>query len=72
MMQMRRELYRANQVSQKDMIENLTVMLGDEYQTMAAVEFPCEEEIMEKLSEAISNVQARSREYPPRGICIQA
>ena len=48
----RRDLYKVNKISQKEMIENLTVLLGDDFQMEEAVVFPCEEEIVETLTGA--------------------
>jgi hypothetical protein len=50
----RRNLYKVkNKVSEKEMIENLTVIFGDDHQEEEAVVFPCENEIMEKLTESL-------------------
>ena len=44
-----KDLYKINLVSEADMIENLTILLGDDYQVEEAVVFISEEEIVQLL-----------------------
>lgn len=45
----RRDLYKVNRLGESEMIENLTILLGDESKEEEGVVFTCEEEIVEVL-----------------------
>ena len=53
----RRELYKVNALPEKERIENLTVILGDDNQSsVEPVLFPCEDEIIEMLREGTDKI----------------